>query len=142
MLATPRVLVFLERRGRWLFLEGGPAKWFAGRLNGLGGSVERGEDALAAARRECEEECGLRPRDLRLGAVVHVDAEPPVVLFVFAGRLPAGAVRASSEGRLVFHALDALADRSIPFLPDVRMLLPRVAALRDGERPLFLTASW
>ena len=39
-LATPRTLLFLERDGLWLFLRGAPSKWFAGRLNGLGGSVE------------------------------------------------------------------------------------------------------
>lgn len=151
-LVSPRTLVFCERGGRWLFLEGAAGKWFAGRLNGLGGSVERGEDVASAAAREVEEECGLRPSALRLGAIVHVDADPQVMLFVFTAALPAGDVRASAEGRLVWHDLAAVRDASVPFLDDVRTLLPRLAArrggayggddARDGDPPLSLTARW
>ena len=150
---TPRTLVFCERGGQWLFLEGAAGKWFAGRLNGLGGSVERGEDVASAAAREVEEECGLAPSGLRLGAVVHVDADPQVMLFVFTATLADGAVRASAEGRLVWHPLAALHDASVPFLDDVRSLLPRLlarggAAVGDakpgatGDAPLSLTARW
>lgn len=173
---TPRVLLFLTRGGRWLFLEGGPGKWFAGRLNGLGGSVEAGEDARAAAVREAREECGLAPSVLRLAAVVHVDgrgsdratgragtitldgvrrnaraergagarqgrAEVGVLVFVFAGKLPPGPLRASSEGRLVWHPLASLRDPAVPFLDDVRTLLPRVAAQRAGAVPFFVSST-
>lgn len=131
---TPRTLVFCERGGRRLFLEGGPTKWFAGKLNGLGGSVERGEDVTDAAAREVEEECGLRPSDLRLGAVVHVDSDPPVMLFVFAAKLPDGDVRASAEGRLVWLDAAAIADPATPLLADVRPLLARLdATSADGR---------
>lgn len=141
-LATPRTLVFCEAGGLWLFLEGGPSKWFAGRLNGLGGSVEPGEDVAAAAAREVEEECGVRASALRLAAVIHVEAEPHVLLFVYLASLADGMPRPSPEGRLVWHPLAALADPSIPFLPDLRELLPRLAALRPGEPPLSLAARW
>ena len=36
----------------------------------------------------------------------------------------------------------ALDDPAVPFLPDLRTLLPRVASLRDGDEPLFLTSRW
>jgi 8-oxo-dGTP pyrophosphatase MutT (NUDIX family) len=129
-LVTPRTLVFCERGGRRLFIEGGPRKWFAGRLNGLGGSVERGEDVGSSAAREVEEECGLRPADLRLRAVVHVDddgdADPQVMLFVFTASLPEGDVRASDEGRLLWLTPAEVADPSTPLLPDVRGLLAAI----------------
>ena len=162
LLVTPRVLLFLERGGRWLFLEGGPAKWFAGRLNGLGGSVEAGEDARAAAFREAREECGLAPSTLRLTAVVHVAtgtdvitmtnvrrrrrtkraaAPVGVLLFVFVGKLRPGALHASAEGRLVWHPLESIGDPAVPFLDDVRALLPRVARHPAGAPPLFLTSN-
>ena len=140
---TPRTLVFCERDGRRLFIEGGPAKWFAGRLNGLGGSVEPGEDVGASAAREVEEECGLAPRDLRLRAVVHGDidpaADPQVMLFVFSATLPPGEVRASSEGRLVWLAPAEVADPATPLLPDVRPLLATIASQAAGDGPVFLT---
>jgi 8-oxo-dGTP pyrophosphatase MutT (NUDIX family) len=139
---TPRTLVFCERGGRRLFLEGGPSKWFAGKLNGLGGSVERGEDVAAAAAREVEEECGLRPRAMRLVAVVHVDAEPQVMLFVFAARLPAGRIRPSDEGRLVWLGPAQVADPSTPLLPDVRGYLAAIDARPASAPPLSLSVRW
>lgn len=139
---TPRTLVFCERGGRFLLLEGGPRKWFVGRWNGLGGSVERGEDVAAAAAREVEEECGLRPMDLRLAAVVHVDANPQVMLFVFRARLPAGDVRPSAEGRLVWADRAAVDDPATPLLPDVRPLLARVLGMRPGDAPACLATRW
>jgi 8-oxo-dGTP diphosphatase len=141
-LVTPRVLVFAERDGRRLFLEGAPGKWFAGRLNGLGGSVEPGEDVTAAAIRETTEECGLAPASLRLGAVVHVVAEPPVMLFVYAAVLPPGAVRGTAEGRLVWLTPAQVADPATPLLPDVRGFLARLDAAPAGGAPATLCATW
>ena len=137
-LAAPRTLLFLRRDGRTLLLEGAAHKWFAGRLNGVGGGAEPGEDVLAAARREAEEETGLVPTSLELAAVVHVEADPVVMLFVFTGALPAGEVRASAEGRLVWLSDAELRDAATPLLDDLRDLLPRLAARRQGDAPLFL----
>ncbi|MCG3133686.1 MAG: hypothetical protein HMLKMBBP_00911 [Planctomycetes bacterium] len=139
---TPRVLVFGERDGRVLLIEGGPSKWFAGRLNGLGGHVEPGEDAASAAARECEEECGLRPSSLRLAAVVHVEASPRVLLFVFSAALPQGGVRDTAEGRLRWFTRAELADPALPLLPDVRAHLRRIDEALPGAPPAFVTASW
>lgn len=124
-LATPRTLLFLERDGLWLFLRGAPSKWFAGRLNGLGGSVEPGEGVLAAARRECVEETGLPPVSLRLAAVVHTVEDPPVLIFVCVGALPVGQLRPTPEGEHVWLPADALDDPGQPFVPDLRALFPR-----------------
>lgn len=137
-LATPRTLLFLERDGLWLFLRGGPTKWFAGRLNGLGGSVEPGEGVLAAARRECREETGLDAGSLRLAAVVHTIEEPPVLIFVFVGTLPPGELTPTPEGEHVWLAADALANPEEPFVPDLRTLHPRVTAAPAGL-PVSLT---
>ena len=69
LLVTPRVLLFLERDERLLLIEGAAHKWWAGRLNGLGGSVERGESILAAANDD--------PRALRLlGTLHHLTGHP------------------------------------------------------------------
>jgi 8-oxo-dGTP diphosphatase len=137
-LATPRTLVFLRRGGRVLLLEGGPAKWFAGKLNGVGGSVEAGEDVMSAALRECGEETGLRPERLDLAAVVHVTADPVVLLFVFVGDAPTGDARESDEGKLTWLRDDELAAARARLVPDLVDLLPRLLARRAGDPPLFL----
>jgi len=137
-LATPRTLVFLRRARRVLLLEGGPAKWFAGKLNGVGGSVEAGEDVMSAALRECGEETGLRPARLDLAAVIHVTAEPTVLLFVFVGDAPDCDVRACDEGKLAWIDEDDLPAASARLVPDLVDLLPRLLARRAGDPPLFL----
>ena len=55
----PRVAIFLRREDSFLLLKGAPTKrLWANKYNGLGGHVERGEDALFAAKRELLEETG------------------------------------------------------------------------------------
>ena len=136
-LATPRTLVFLRRGRKWLFLEGGPKKWFAGLRNGVGGSVEAGEDVLSAARREVIEETGVAPASLDLAAIVHVTADPIVMLFVFTGTLEDGDVRANDEGTLVWLDESELASPSARLVPDLVELLPRLIARRAGDPPVF-----
>ena len=141
-LVTPRTLLFLERDGLCLFLEGAAHKWFAGLRNGVGGSVEPGEDVRSAALREAEEETGLAPVDVELAAISHVVADPPVLLFVFTGRLPAGDLRPTPEGTFVWltrdEALDAARARLVPDLP---VLLPQIWSRPPGAPPLYLAAS-
>ena len=80
-------VVVLEDRGRWL-VQRRPA---TGLLPGLwefpGGRVEKGETAEEAARRELQEETGLRVRKLlRLGTVHHAYSHFAVELHAYTGR--------------------------------------------------------
>jgi len=138
-LVSPRTLLFLHRDDRWLFLLGAPRKWFAGKLNGLGGHLEPGEGVLAGARREAIEETGLEPARLELGAVVHTTMEPPCVLFVVTGELPPGDLSPTDEGEHVWLTLGEVADPDRPLVADVRALLPAVAARRRGDPVLSYT---
>lgn len=134
---TPRALLFLQRKGRWLLIRGAEHKWWAGRWNGLGGSVRAGEGIETAARREALEETGLKPEGLELAAVGQVESDPPVLLFVFLGRLPAGGLRPTDEGKLRWFRSEELAAPGLELMPDLPALLPRLAAHRSGRQPFF-----
>lgn len=141
---TPRTLCFIRCGDDVLLLKGAPHKriW-ANRYNGLGGHVERGEDVLAAVLREVREEAGVEPRDVRLAAVVHVDAGDPgfgVLFFIFTGRADDGTVTESSEGTLEWHPLSALPVAQMA--PDLPVVLPRVMALSPCDPPLYLSYSY
>ena len=83
----PRVLIFLLRGESVLLLKGAPTKrLWAGKYNGVGGHVERGEDVHSAAHRELLEETGL-VANLRLVGIVIVDADEKigVGIYIFSG---------------------------------------------------------
>ena len=138
---SPRTLIFLTYGGDEVLLLRGAAdkRLWAGRINGLGGHVEPGEDVFSSARRELREEAGLDAPDLRLRAVVHVDGTETmgVVFFVFVGTSPTRDVRPSVEGTPIWAPVGRLADLGPALLPDLRVLIPRVLALPPAAPPLF-----
>ena len=82
----PRTVIFLRRGESYLLIKGAPIKrLWAGKYNGVGGHVERGEDVLSAAKRELKEETGL-DAGLWLCGTVIVDVDGfGICLFVFSG---------------------------------------------------------
>ncbi len=108
----PRTLVFLTRGDEVLLLEGAPhKKRWAGRLNGLGGHVEAGEQVWRAAQREVREECGLEVTQLDLRAVIHITLpQPPgIVIFTFVGLAPLDQEpRPSREGNTATDATERI----------------------------------
>lgn len=132
----PRTLTFLIRDRRVLLLKlGEQAAGWAGRYNGLGGHVERGEHPLAAAVREVREECGLEVPDTRLCGVVTVDTGsiPGIALYVFIGRLdPDPTAPHGPESEWI--ELDRL--QQVPLVEDLPTLLP-AAIHAEATRTVF-----
>jgi 8-oxo-dGTP diphosphatase len=126
---VPRTLCFVFSGDLVLLLRGGPTKWFAGRMNGVGGHVEPGESVMAAARREISEETGLHVVDLKLRAVMHCQGGTgAVMMFVFSATSDSRDIRQSGEGTLEWTPLDRIAE--FPVLDDVRPLIERISSTR------------
>lgn len=138
----PRTLTFVTCADRVLLLKGSPRKrLWAGKYNGLGGHVERGEDVYAAAQREVFEEAGLAVPDLRLRGIIAIDAgnaETGIMIFVFRGVTVEPATRASAEGALEWHHRDALPVAAL--VEDLPVILPRV--LEEDTTPFFASYTY
>ena len=137
---TPRTLIFVTHGEDVLLLRGAANKgWWAGRLNGVGGHIEREEDVWSSAQRELREETGLEAVvDLRLAAIINAalgDAENGIMLFVFTARSLTREVMESPEGSLEWIPQADLAN--YPVINDLRILLPRVLNRSTDAPPVF-----
>ncbi len=133
-MVIPRVAIFLRSGDAYLLLRGAPTKrLWAGKYNGLGGHLERGEDVLSAAKRELREESGLEA-DLWLCGTVIVDAGAiGVCMFVFSGEGHGEEPVASREGTPEW--IEYQVAGTLPTVEDVPILLERIHHMKRGDAP-------
>jgi 8-oxo-dGTP diphosphatase len=132
----PRVLCFVTSADEVLLLKGAPnKKIWANQYNGLGGHVEWGESAHAAALREIEEEAGVPVKNLRLRGVATIDTGEAtgIGLFIFTAEALSRAGRASPEGELRWVKPNEFS--SLPLVEDLPTLLPHVLNLPPDAPP-------
>ena len=115
-----------------------------GRLNGIGGRVEPGEDFLNAAIRETAEETGytVAPADIQLAGVVKLEggyAEDWVMCFfkirVPDTRIPKGAQ--TEDGELIWLHKDDVLDSGHELVDDLNYCFKDIVA---GSSLIFVTA--
>ena len=133
---APGVLCILRHRDAVLLIEGARRKRWAGKLQGIGGGVQPGENPVRAAVREIREETGLQlsADDVQVKGVVHSQrfyGESKLMIVVVA-RAPHRRVRGGNEGTLRWVPLRAVS-RAPNLIPDLYTLIPRVLSLRPGE---------
>jgi len=130
----PRTAIFVRRGDEYLLLKGAPTKrLWAGKYNGLGGHVDRGEDVLSSARRELMEEAGITA-DLWLCGTVVIDAgDVGICLFLVVGENAQGEVKGSKEGIPEWVQKEAL--DHLPVVEDLPILLGRIHLMKRGDPP-------
>ena len=130
---VPRTLILLFKDDQVLLQKGSASKkiW-AGKYNGLGGHVERGEDILSSARRELLEEAGVECKDLHLSGTVMIDVDEfeGVLMCVFSGQGVQGKIRSSEEGMLEWIKIDSI--NQIPVVEDILMLIGIIRGTQPG----------
>jgi 8-oxo-dGTP diphosphatase len=134
----PRTLIFPRYEDKILLIKGAKnKKLWANLYNGLGGHIERGEDALSAAYREVFEESGLQNIILHLCGTVFIDTGPStgICLFVFLGICQELEVKESREGKLSWTPGEQIS--RLPVVPDIPIILPRVLAWKQGDTPFY-----
>lgn len=131
---VPRTLILIFNDGEVLLQKGAATKkiW-AGKYNGFGGHIERGEDVLTSAQRELLEETGLYCPDLRLYGTVMIDVNESegILMFVLSGHRLQGNLNGSEEGTPEWVEIAGV--NALPVVEDIPMIIEKISRMNAGE---------
>ncbi len=130
----PRTAIFVRRGDEYLLIKGAPTKrLWAGKYNGLGGHVERGEDVFSAAKRELLEEAAVTAELWLCGTMIVDAGNVGICLFVFCGENVEGEIKASREGSVEWVEKEAI--YHLPVVEDLPILIGRIHSMQRGDPP-------
>jgi 8-oxo-dGTP diphosphatase len=135
---VPRTIILLVDGNHVLLQKAAEnKKIYPGRYNGIGGHIERGEDALEGARRELFEEAGVICDDLHLSGTIMIDVhtDTGILLFVFSGKQINTQPRSSEEGTLHWVEIDQL--HRLPIVEDIPELISKIQESELSGKPFF-----
>jgi 8-oxo-dGTP diphosphatase len=135
---VPRTIILLLKDEQVL-LQRAPnsKKIFPGVMNGIGGHIERGEDAKTGAIRELHEEAGIECADLALAGTIMIDVEDEqgILLFVFSGERVNGNLMDSDEGTLQWVNINDL--NTLKVVEDIPELIMKIIENRKTGKLFF-----
>lgn len=143
-LVQTSVTLFVHCGDDYLFLKRSPDKRIdAGRLNGVGGRVEPGEDYLSAAVRECIEETGYHPgwSDIQFSGVISVEGgyDENWVMCFFKIAVPHKEVPVgynTDDGELIWLHKDEVLTSNYELVDDLNYCF---ADIVEGKKQIFAT---
>lgn len=141
---VPRTLVFIRNGDRFLLIHKKKKDSYGfGKLNGVGGHIERGEDPYGSVRREILEETGLKVDRLDMTAILFIDTNesPGIEVFLFGAEYVGGELRGSDEGNLIWMSIDEIRSSS-QTLEDLPLLIEICGQHKFGDRPAVLKYSY
>ncbi|MBI5961380.1 MAG: NUDIX domain-containing protein [Chloroflexi bacterium] len=139
----PRTLCFITHGDDVLLLKRGEHKRiYPGRYNGVGGHIERDEDALTGAIREMQEETGLDVNNVRFRGHLHVDSgdQNGIMVFVFSAEATSRDFKDSEEGTLAWVHRETVED--LPLVEDLPILIPLIFDSASDTPPFFAHTSY
>jgi 8-oxo-dGTP diphosphatase len=133
---VPRTLSFLLHKDEilLLLLHQNAGEW-AGKYNGVGGHVEKGEEPYTSALREIQEETNNVPENLSLCGVIMIDTGtvPGIALYVFAGHvLDKHTPTETNEGLPQWKKISEL--DHLPLVDDLPLLIPKTLSAYAESR--------
>ena len=144
-LVQTSVTNFISCGDEYLFVKRAPDKKVdAGRLNGVGGRLEKGEDYLTCAIRETEEETGyvVNPENCQLSGVVKLEGgyEEDWVMCFFKIEVPHKDIPVgfhTDEGEFMWIHKDKVFRTGIEMVDDLQYVFKDIV---EGKKQFFMTA--
>jgi 8-oxo-dGTP diphosphatase len=137
---VPRTLIFIGKGEQLLMLSKTKSSSFGyGKINGVGGHLEQGEEPFESARREILEETGLQVQQLELAAILFIDIHdiPGIQVFVFKGTYASGELQDSEEGHLEWMTRAEI-EQYESKVKDLPFLINQIDAHMDNTPPAMI----